>query len=312
MIGFILRRLAWMVPNIIVLTFLLFATVSVWVGNPAAMMLGMDATPETIAELNRRFGFDDPVLVQYLRWAGAALAGDFGRSYSTQQPVAAMILPALPVTLELAAWAILLAVVTSVGLNSLVIGRRVIGPVTTGLSIIGVTIPNFMLGASLIYLFSVVLGWLPTTGWVPWSAGVGAHLAHLIMPVLTLFAFYFGSFSMVYRAEYAAMQRQLFVRVAAAKGLSETAVSFRHVMPNAVLPVITYVGLSLGQLVGGAVVTETVFSIPGMGRLFVSAIGSYDYPVMLAVGMIILVAVMVMNLLADIALAAVNPQVKLR
>lgn len=311
MIGFALRRLAWVLPNIVVLTFLLFATTSGWLGSPAAMMLGTDASPAAIAELNARFGFDDPIVVQYLRWAGGALTGEFGRSYSTQQPVAAMIAPAFPVTIELALWAILLAVVTSVGLNSLVVARGVVGAISTGFSIIGVTIPNFMLGATLITIFSVWLGWLPTTGWVPWEEGAGLHLKHLILPVVTLFAFYFGSFSMVYRAEYRAVERQLFVRVAAAKGLSDSAVSFRHVLPSAVLPVITYVGLTLGQLVGGAVVTETVFSIPGLGRLFVTAIGSYDYPVMLAVGSIILVGVMVTNLLADLALAAMNPQIRL-
>lgn len=309
--GFVLRRLAWVLPNIVVLTFLLFAAVSGLLGSPAAMMLGTDASPETIAELNQRFGFDDPIVVQYVRWVAKALSGDLGRSYSTQQTVASMIAPALPVTIELACWAILLAVVTSIGLNSLPWGRRVIGAATTGVSIVGVTIPNFMLGATLIYVFAVWLRLLPTTGWVPWEEGVLLHLKHLILPVLTLFAFYFSAFSMVYRAEYRAVEKQLFVRVAAAKGLSDAAISFRHVMPSAALPVVTYVGLTLGQLVGGAVVTETVFSIPGVGRLFVAAIGSFDYPVMLAVGCIVLVGVMTTNLIADIALAAMNPQIRL-
>jgi len=311
MTGFVLRRLAWVLPNIVVLTFLLFAGVSGWVGSPAAMMLGTDASPEAIAELNRRFGFNDPVIVQYVRWVGGALRGDLGRSFSTQQPVADMIGPALPVTLELALWSIIFAVLASIGLNSLTWARRAIGAATTGVAIVCITIPNFMLGASLIYIFAVWLGWLPTTGWVPWSEGALLHLKHLILPVVTLFAFYFGSFTMVYRAEYRSVERQLFVRVAAAKGLSEGAVSFRHILPSAALPVVTYVGLSLGQLVGGAVVTETVFSIPGIGRLFVSAIGSYDYPVILAVGCIVLVGVMLINLLADIALAAINPQIRL-
>lgn len=311
MIGFLLRRLSWILPNVIVLTFLLFAVVSGWLGSPAAMMLGTDASPEAIADLNRRYGFDQPMVVQYASWITNAVRGDFGRSYSTQQSVSAMIAPALPVTLELSLWAILLALVTSVGLNSLVVGRRIIAAFTSTLSVVGVTIPNFMLGASLIYVFAVDLRWLPTTGWVPWSAGVGAHLTHLILPVLTLFAFYFGSFTMVYRAEYRAVERQLFVRVASAKGLSDSKVAFGHVLPNSVLPVITYVGISLGHLVGGAVVTETVFSIPGMGQLFVRAISSYDYPVMLAVGMVVLTGVMLTNLLADAVQAAINPQIRL-
>ncbi|WP_431281309.1 ABC transporter permease [Humitalea sp. 24SJ18S-53] len=311
MTGFVLRRLVWILPNVLLLTFLLFAVVTGWLGSPAGMMLGTDASPEAVAALDRRYGFDQPIWRQYIAWVGAALGGDFGRSYATQQTVASMIAPAAPVTLELSAWAILLALVTAVGLNSLTVGRQAIGTVTSALSVIGVTIPNFMLGASLVYLFSVHLGWLPTTGWVPWSEGVGTHLRHLIMPVLTLFAFYFGSFTMIYRAEYRAVQRQLFVRVAAAKGLSDTRVSFRHVLPNAILPVVTYVGISAGHLIGGAVVTETVFSIPGLGRLFVSAIGAYDFPVMLAMGMIVLAGVTVTNLAADMILAAINPQIRL-
>jgi peptide/nickel transport system permease protein len=311
MIGFAARRLAWLLPNVVLLTFLLFAVVTSWLGSPASMMLGTDASPEAIAQLNQRYGFDQPVWQQYPRWMAAALRGDFGRSYATQQTVAGMIGPAVPVTLELAAWAILLAVLAAVVVNSLVVGRRTIGSAVTAISVVGVTIPNFMLGATLIYLFSVRLGWLPTTGWVPWEEGAALHLRHLVMPVLTLFAFYFSSFSMIYRAEYRAMQKQLFVRVAAAKGISDSRVSFRHILPNAVLPVVTYVGISIGHLIGGAVVTETVFSIPGLGRLFVSAIGGYDFPVMLAMGMIVLAGVMVANLLADLLLAAINPQIRL-
>jgi len=310
-IPIILGRLAWMLPNAVLLTFLLFAVVTKWLGSPATMMLGTDASPEAIAQLNERYGFDQPVLQQYLRWVGAALSGDFGRSYATQQSVGSMIAASLPVTLELAFWAIALALLTSVGLNSLTVGRRAIGAVVGSVSVVGVTIPNFMLGASLIYLFSVRLGWLPTTGWVPWTDGAGPHMLHLVMPVLTLFTFYFSSFSMIYRSEYRATQRQLFVRVARAKGISEDRISFRHILPNAVLPVVTYVGSSVGHLVGGAVVTEAVFSIPGLGRLFVSAIAGYDFPVMLAMAMVVLTGVMVANLLADLLLTGLNPQVRL-
>lgn len=311
MFAYALRRLAWILPGVIVLTFLLFAAVTGWLGNPAAMMLGNDASPEAIAELERRYGFDQPVLWQYLRWVGHALTGDLGRSYATQQTVASMVGPAIPVTLELAFWAIFLAALTSILLNSLAVGQRIIGTFTAGLSVVGVTIPIFMLGATLIYVFSVRLGWLPTTGWVPWSEGAGSHLLHLIMPVLTLFAFYFSSFSMLYRAEYRAVRKELFVRVAQAKGISDTRVSLRHVLPNAVLPVIAYAGISMGHLVGGAVVTETIFSIPGLGRIFVTAIGGYDFPVILAMGMIVLAGVVAANLLADLIQAAVNPRIRL-
>ena len=307
----VLRRVLLLLPNLVLLTFVMFAVMTAWFGSPSVIMLGRDATPEAIADMDARFGFDRPIPVQYGRWIGAALRGDFGRSFTTQQPVAAMIAPALPVTLELAVAAIVLAAGIAVLVNSLTGAGRLLQPVVTAVSIVGVTIPNFMLGAMLIYVLSIRLRWLPTTGWSPWSAGLGAHVLHLVMPVLTLSAFYTSSFSMVYRAEYRNAARQLFVRAAAAKGLPDWRVSFGHILPNAVLPVITYAGLSLGQLIGGAVVTETVFSIPGMGRLLVAGITSYDYPVILAVTLIILTAVAAANLVADLAYARLDPQVRI-
>jgi peptide/nickel transport system permease protein len=310
-IAHIIRRIALMIPNVILLTFLLFASVATLLGSPAAMMLGQEASPEAIREINERYGFDRPVVVQYLDWVGNALSGDFGRSYTTQQPVADAVLPRIPVTLELAFWAILLAILGAAILNSIPAWPRTLGGLSSTLSIIGITVPNFMIGIVLIYLLSVELRWLPTTGWVPWSEGALAHMTHLLMPVVTLAAFYFGSFSLVYRAEYRAVSRQLFVKVARAKGLSESRVSFVHALPNSILPVITYAGLSLGQLIGGAVVTETVFSIPGLGRLFVESIAAHDFPVMLAIGMIIVVGVMLMNLIADVTYTLINPQIRL-
>jgi peptide/nickel transport system permease protein len=311
MIAHIVRRLLLMIPNILLLTFLLFAGVSNFLGSPAAIMLGDEASPKAIQELNEKYGFERPVLVQYVDWMGKALQGDFGRSYATRMPVASTVLPAIPVTLELAFWAIALAVIAATTINSIPIFRRTIGSLSSGISLIGITTPNFMLGISLIYVLSVNLRWLPTTGWVPWSEGVGAHVIHLVMPVLTLSAFYFGSFGLIYRAEYRTVYRQLFIKVARAKGLSETRVSFAHALPNSILPVITYVGLSLGQLVGGAVVTETVFSMPGVGRLFVNSIGAHDFPIMLAIGILIVVGVMLMNLIADVVYTLVNPQLRL-
>ena len=182
----------------------------------------------------------------------------------------------------------------------------------TAANLIGITVPNFMLGVSLIFVLSVKLNLLPSTGWVPWSDGVGVHLQHMIMPVVTLSAYYFGAFSIVYRAEYQNVVQCQFIRVAHAKGLGEWRVAFRHAAPNAILPVITFLGISIGQLTGGAVVTETIFSMPGTGRLFVASIESRDFPVMLAIGMLIVVGVVMMNLLADIGYEVVNPQIRHR
>lgn len=309
MIRFILSRLAFFVPNVLIMTFLLFAVLSGWLGSPASMMLGLDASPQAIHDLNRLYGFDDPIIQQYGRWLWAALHGDFGRSFATQQGVTSMIADALQITVELSLWAITLAALAAIGLNSLG-GRRLTNFIST-FSVVCITIPNFMLGATLIFVFAIYLRWLPTSAWVPWSDGIVDHLLHLVLPIITLSAFYFGSFSMIYRAEYRSVMNQLFVRVAKAKGISDTRVSLQHVLPNSVLPVITFIGISLGQLMGGAVVTEVVFSLPGIGRLFVAGIRGNDYPVILAVGMIVLTGMMITNLLADIVLARINPQVRL-
>jgi peptide/nickel transport system permease protein len=243
---------------------------------------------------------------------GRAVTGDLGRSYSTHQSVAAAIVPRLPVTLELGILAILLATVTAVAINSITVGRRAVRPFATALAVAGITLPNFALGLSLIFLFSVKLGWLPSIGWAPWSEGLETHARHILLPVLTLSAYYYGSLTLIYRAEYDAVRQRLFVRVAKAKGLSDSKVSFRHVLPNAILPVITYVGLSLGQLMGGAVVTESLFSIPGIGSLLVDSILARDYPVMLAIGMITIAAVVFMNALADAFYAVANPQIRIQ
>jgi peptide/nickel transport system permease protein len=307
-----LRRLVWAVPSALLITAILFFSVAGLLGNPAALMLGQDATPERIAELSAQLGFNRPLIVQYFDWVAKAMVGDFGRSYSTQQTVAEAILPRLPVTLELGLLAIALACIVAVVVNTLTVGRRFIRPVATGFAVLGITLPNFALGLCLIYLFSVYLGWLPSIGWMPWDAGLIEHLRHILLPVLTLSAYYYGSFTLIYRSEFDAVNQRIFVRVARAKGMSESAVAFRHVMPNAILPVITYVGLSLGQLMGGAVVTEALFSIPGIGSLLVSSILAKDYPVMLAVGMITIAAVVVMNALADACYSLANPQIRIR
>jgi peptide/nickel transport system permease protein len=289
---------------------LLFFAVTRLLGSPAEMMLGQDASPQAIAALNAKYGFDQPAIAQYLRWLGAALSGNLGRSYTTQQSVAAAIGARIPVTLELSLWSIALASIAAVVCNTMPMMRGRLQSVVTAVNLVGITVPNFMLGVSLIFILSVKLDLLPSTGWVPWSDGIGAHLRHMIMPVLTLSAYYFGAFSIVYRAEYQNVMQRPFIQVARAKGLGEWRVAFRHAAPNAILPVITFVGISIGQLTGGAVVTETIFSMPGMGRLFVSAIESRDFPVMLAVGMLIVVGVVLMNLLADICYGIVNPQIR--
>ena len=311
MMALIVRRLLFILPNLLLVTLILYVSVFSLLGTPAEMMLGEDASKERIAELNREYGFDRPVLVQYFSWVQNAARGNLGRSFTTQQRVEDAVLPRLPSSLEIGFLALVIAALGATLLNTLQAAQRSLAPLFVGLSVAGITVPNFMLGISLIYLFSIKLGWLPTTGWVPWSDGVVSHIVHLIMPVATLSAFYFGSFSLVYRAEYRDVLRRPFIYVARAKGLPEWRVAFGHAMPNAILPVVTLIGVSMGRLTGGAVVTETVFSVPGVGRLLVTSILTHDFPVMLALGMIIITGVMLINLFTDILYVVVNPQIRL-
>ena len=199
MLTVIVRRLLLAIPTLLALTALLFFSVTTILGTPASMMLGEDASPKAIAELNARYGFDRPAYVQYVDWLGQALTGDFGRSYTSQDPVGAAIAAALPVRSSRPGRS-LPPSQAAVGLNSLPNMPGLRRFVVLG-NLVGITMPNFILGIGLIFLFSVQLGWLPTTGWVPWSDGVLAHLRHMIMPVLTLSAYYFGRLSLVYRAE---------------------------------------------------------------------------------------------------------------
>ena len=312
MLRLIVRRVVLMLLTAIVVSALLFFTVTQLLGSPAEMMLGQDASPQAVAALNAAYGFDQPAVLQYLHWLGGAVTGDLGRSYTTQQSVAGAIAARVPVTLELTFWSIALAVTAAVLSNTIPVGGRPLRVLVTAANLVGITVPNFMLGVSLIFVLSVKLNLLPSTGWVPWSDGIGVHLRHMIMPVVTLSAYYFGAFSIVYRAEYQNVVQRQFIRVAYAKGLDDWRVAFRHAAPNAILPVITFLGISIGQLTGGAVVTETIFSMPGTGRLFVASIEARDFPVMLAIGMLIVVGVVMMNLLADIGYEVVNPQIRHR
>jgi peptide/nickel transport system permease protein len=309
MLRFAAKRLAWAIPSVLLMSAVLYFSVGGLLGSPAIFLLGTEATPESIAELNTRLGFDRPIYVQYLDWLSHAARGDLGTSYITKQPVSRMILERLPVTMEISILAILLPAFCAVVVNTWAMGRGYLRPVIDGFAIAGITLPNFILGTFLIYAFSVHLRLLPSVGWSPWSDGMKEHVLHLILPVVTLAGYFFGAITIIYRSELASVSSQPFARVARAKGASRARVAFRHVMPNAALPVVTFIGLSLGQMLGGAIVTETLFSIPGLGSLFVDSIMGRDFPLMLAMGTFMIAAVVVMNALTDIAYTFLNPQI---
>ena len=189
--------------------------------------------------------------------------------------------------------------------------RRIVMPIVVTLNIGGLTVPNFMIGISLIFLFSVGLGWLPSTGWEPWSDGIVNHLRHIAMPVLTLSAYYFGAFSIVFRAEQKDVARRLFVQVARAKGLSEWMVSFKHALPNAALPILTLFGSMLPVLIGGSIVVESVFDLPGMGRYAFEGLLRRDYNIVMATTTVSALVTMAGLFMADVSYTLVDPRIRL-
>jgi len=332
MLRFVLRRLALMVPVLVGLSLLLFAWVRALPGDPARALLGERATPEGIARVNRAYGFDQPLLVQYLTYVKALLHGDFGSSIQTGRPVMDSFLERFPATIELGLAALLIAVVAGVPLGYLAArhqGRLLDTTVVSG-SLLGVVTPVFFLAILLKLVFADTLHWLPTAlrqdprvdathitnfyvldGLLTreWDASWDA-LVHLVLPAVALGTIPLAIIVRITRASVAEVMHEDYVRTAESKGLTATVISRRHILRNALLPVVTTIGLQAGLLFSGAVLTETVFAFNGIGQYLFEAIGQRDYPVLQ--GFIIFIAIVysLINLLVDLAYGVIDPRVR--
>ncbi len=274
-------------------------------GDPTGLLLPIDAPEEVRAELRRQLGLDRPLLVQYLRFLGEVATGNLGESYRFRQPALGLVLDRLPATLLLAGASLLLSIVIALPLGILAAVRRNswVDTLATGFSLIGQAAPVYWIGLLAILLFSVQWRLLPSMGGGSWQA--------LILPAVTL-AFY--STARIMRLTRSAMLdvlHQDYVRMARAKGLSEPVVLTKHALRNAAIPIVTIIGLQFGGLLGGAVITETVFAWPGVGRLAVNAVHQRDFPVVQAVTLVIAVSFALINLLVDLLYVALNPRVRL-
>ena len=285
-------------------TVVVFGLLHLTPGDPATLMLGEQATPDQIRDLRRALGLDEPLLTQYLRFLGHAVRGDFGTSIRAQRPALEVVLERLPATLVLAAGAFTFAVSLGmpIGVLSAVKRLTIWDHGSMGLALLGQSMPVFWLGLMLIVVFSVNLRWLPVSGW--------GGPQHLVLPAITLGTFLIGLIIRLTRSSMLDVLRQDFVRTARAKGLGEKAVIVRHALRNALIPVVTLLGLQLGILLGGAVITETVFAWPGVGMVTVTAIHQRDYPVVQCAVFVSAVLVVSINWAVDTLYNVLDPRIR--
>jgi peptide/nickel transport system permease protein len=312
MLEHLARRVATILPTLVFVSMLIFGLQQLLPGDPAVILAGEERDPAVVAHLRETLHLDEPLPMRYGRWVWGVLHGDLGESVRSQEPVRQLIAEKLPVTIELAALAITVAIVIGVpaGIASAVGRGTWWDHAANAFALWGISTPNFWLGILLILLFSVQLGWLPASGYVSPFEDLRANLAAMVMP-----AFVLGNAiaAVLMRHTRSAMLQVLssdYVRTARAKGLAERTVVLKHALRNALTPVITLGALELGTLLSGAVLTEQVFTIPGFGKLIVDAVFNRDYAVVQGVVLVTATAYILLNLLADLAYVAVNPRLR--
>jgi peptide/nickel transport system permease protein len=311
MIAYIFRRLLLTIPTLLLVSVIVFGLIRLIPGDPAEVMMGPDADPASIASLHHQMGLDEPLPVQFFAWAGRTLHGDLGVSIATGEPVVRLIVTRFQLTAAIVLVSVSLATLIAVSLGMIAAWRRNSGldlAVVGGATIV-LAVPSFWLGLVLLLVFGLKLGWLPVVGYVPFSDGVGAALLFLILPIVTLTITESGVLTRMMRASAIDVLGQEYVTHARAKGLPERTVLARHVFPNAFAPTLTLVGLSLGHLLGGIAVIETVFTLPGLGRLMVDSVLARDYPVVQGCLLFTAVIYVAVNLAVDMLYPIFDPRV---
>jgi peptide/nickel transport system permease protein len=319
MLAFVVRRLIEAVGVMLVVAFVSFSLFQ-FVGDPVVAMMGQDATPEQRADLRRDLGLDEPIPVQFLTFVGNAVQGDFGLSYRQGRKVSTLIQERLPATLELslAAAVLALAVGIPMGVYTALRPRGVLANVFLAVSLIGVSLPTFLIGILLILVFAVLLGWLPSFGRGDtvalggWTTGLLTRdgWSHLVLPAITLALFQMTLIMRLVRSEMLEVLRTDYIKFARARGLSDRAVYFGHALKNTLVPVVTITGLQLGAIIAFAIITETVFQWPGMGLLFIQSVQVADIPIMAAYLCLIALIFVTINLAVDLLYFVVDPRLR--
>lgn len=304
MVRFLLRRLLLTIPVLIGVATLVFSLIHLVPGDPVQAMLGESAAPADVAKLRTQLGFDRPLYQQYVSFARGAVHGDLGKSLRTSEPVTEAILTRMPATLELALAAMGVAILIAIPLGIVAAVRAGTGVdhAATTLALVGISMPTFWLGPLLAIVLSVWLGWLPVSGRGTW--------ANIVLPAITLGAPLAAMLARMTRASVIEELRELYVTAARARGVSEARAVFAHAFRNSLIPVVTVIGLQFGSVLTGAVITETIFAWPGVGRLLVQSISARDYPAVQGCILLIAVTYVSMNLLIDVLYGVLDPRIR--
>ncbi len=310
--SFLISRVIQVIPVLVITSFVVFVLLRLVPGDPAAMLAGADATPEQVAAIRAELGLDQPLLVQYVHWTGGALGGDFGRSFINRRPVGELIQTALPATLQLATAALLVAILLGVPLGVLG-GSRPHSAWDAGVGMyaaFALGLPGFVLAIGFLLLFSLALGWLPASGRVPLGEDAGNGWKYVVLPTVTLALPSAAVFARFVRGALREVLGSEYVRTARAKGLREHVVLVGHGLRNALLPLVTVLGVQVGHLLGGVVVVESIFAWPGMGRLMLDAIRGRDYVVVQGALLLLVLAAVLVNVLTDLLYGVLDPRVR--
>jgi peptide/nickel transport system permease protein len=313
-LDFLARRLGISVITFLLITVIVFAGVRMIPGDPARVLAGTDADEAGLQEIRAKYGLNDPLPVQYSRWLALAVRGDLGESIRTREPVVKTVAAKLPITMQLAAFSLLIAIGIAIpaGVFSAVRRNTAWDLVANAVSLCGVSIPSFWLGIMLILLLSVRLQLLPASGYTPFFQDPVGNLQRMLMPAFVLGAALAAVLMRQTRNSMIEVMSANYIRTAYSKGLAEWVVIFRHALRNGLIPIVTILGLQMGALMGGAVVTEQIFVVPGFGRLIVEAVFTRDYPLVQGVVLITASAYVLINLLVDVSYSLLNPRIRVK
>jgi peptide/nickel transport system permease protein len=312
LLPYIGRRLIATIPVMAVVAIVVFMLLRLTTGDPAAIIAGDNATSQDVAAIRERLGLDRPLAEQFVIWLGRLARGDFGESFFFKKQVSELIVERVEPTLALATSTIVLTVLLAVPLGVLAAWRRGtwLDRLVMGFSVLGFSVPVFVIGYLLIYLFAIELAWVPVQGYQRLRDGLGGFLLRLILPTVTLAVVFVALIARITRASVLEVLNADYVRTARAKGLAELPVMLRHVLRNAAVPIVTVIGVGIAVLIGGVVVTESVYSIPGLGRLTVDAVLARDYPTVQAVILLFSVVYVLINLLVDLSYTFLDPRIR--